>query len=502
MYNFSEKLPPRHPVQTPEYDCALNSRRLSEVFARCSDFHLREIEPGLDGGGSVRVAWVDGLVSGDEVAEAVLRPLTERRRAGDLSPEACCAQLMRGGVYALSATVRDTMDDLVQDLTHGNCALIFDELQQALCFELRSTSVRSVSEPTLEKSLKGAKDSFVEALRTNTSLVRQRLATPKLKLLESSIGRKSSTQVALLYLDGVADPAKVEELARRLDSIDVDALLATGVLEEAVSDAPRSPFPQVLHTERPDRFAMYLSDGRIGLLIHGLPVGLVVPATFSEFMKVTGDRSTNFIISSGLSVLRYFALLLGMLLPAVYVAMAMYHQEMIPTRLLLSMIEAKQHVPFSTALEVLGMLIAFTLLQEAGLRLPTPIGDTVSIIGALIVGQSAVEARVVSPIAIIVVAVAGIACYTLPSQDMASAVRLSCFLSLLFAVAAGLFGVGVFCCLLLLHLASIDSYGISYTAPLSDSLPHGLFRVLFRRPERERKVRDPLLNTPDKRRQS
>jgi len=502
MYDAFDKLPPLHPRRDPEYACALTSRELRRVFARCGDFRIRPIEPGLEGGGRVCLAWLEGLVSGEAAAEELLRPLTERRRTGGLSDERLFERLLRGGVCALPAQARDTMDALVTDLTHGCCALLFDDLRRALCFELRGGARRNVAEPTLEKSLKGAKDSFVEALRVNTALVRQRLATPQLKLLESSLGRKSSTQVGLLYLEGVADPAKVEALAGRLDTLDVDALLATGIVEETISDAPRSPFPQVLHTERPDRFAMYLADGRVGLLIDGLPIGLVVPVTLAEFMRVTGERSSSFLISSVLSVLRWFALLLGLLLPALYVAMAMYHQEMIPARLLLSMIAAKQNVPFSTALEVLGMLLAFTMLQEAGLRLPNPIGDTVSIIGALIVGQSAVEAQVVSPIAIIVVAVSGISCYTLPSQDLASAVRLCSFLALLSAAAAGLYGVGLFCCLLLLHLAGIDSFGVSYTAPLSEGAALALPRLLLRRPLRRDKLRDPFLNTPDRRRQA
>ena len=210
-----------------------------------------------------------------------------------------------------------------------------------------------------------------------------------------------------------------------MDRLDVDSLLALGSLEEYIVDAPRSPFPQLLHTERPDRFAMYLLQGRIGLLVDGLPVGLVLPVTLAEFMKVTDDAGTHFLVSSALSLLRWTALALAALLPAFYAAVAMYHQEMIPTRLLLSIIEAERDVPFSTALELLGMLGAFGLVQEAGLRLPSPIGDTVSIIGALIVGQAAVEASLVSPIAIIVVAFSAIACYALPSQDLAAAVRLA-----------------------------------------------------------------------------
>ena len=491
-----------HPLPDPEYEGPLSAQRLQELFARCGDFTLRRVDPGLTGGEPLTLCWLDGLVSGDALSETVLRPLTQPERGRAACPAALLRDALRGSVYAGTVRERRELGDVVQDLTHGCCALLFESLGTALCFEIRSAQTRAVSEPTLEKSLKGAKDAFVEDLRPNTALVRRRLATPQLKLVEGRVGRKSATRVALLYMEGVADPAAVRELARRLDAIDVDALLAMGALEEAVTDAPRSPFPQLIHTERPDRFAMHLADGRVGLLVDGLPLGLVLPVTFAEFMKVTGDRSTNFLVSSTLSVLRYLALFIGLFLPALYVAMSMYHQEMIPTKLLLSMIEAKQDVPFSTALEVLGMLISFTLLQEAGLRLPDPIGDTVSIIGALIVGQAAVEARIVSPIAIIVVATAGICCYTLPSQDLAAAVRLASFLALVSAAAAGLFGVGVFACLLLWHLAGIDSFGRSYTAPLSESRAGGLARVLFRRPQSAIKLRDALLRTADRRRRA
>ena len=255
------------------------------------------------------------------------------------------------------------------------------------------------------------------------------------------------------------------------------------------------------YTERPDKFCRGILDGRIGLLVDGLPLGIIVPVTLAEFMKVTSDSNMHFMVSTALTVLRYTALLLGLLLPAVYVAVAMYHQEMIPTKLLLSIISAKENVPFSTAIEVISMMVAFSLLQEASLRLPSPIGDTVSIIGALIVGQSAVEAQLVSPIAIIVVAVSGIACYTLPSQDLGSAVRLVRWALLLCAICAGLYGVGIFSCAVLLMLSNIDSFGVNYTAPLSGDEKWGLLKLLIRRPKPSYKFRDPILHTPDRRRQ-
>ena len=257
----------------------------------------------------------------------------------------------------------------------------------------------------------------------------------------------------------------------------MEGLAAAGALESAIVDAPGSPLPQLLHTERPDRLAQYLLEGRIGLLVDGLPIAFAAPVRLSDFMRVSADLNDHPLIASALSLLRWLALGLSLLLPALYVAVALYHQEMIPTRLLLSVIEAKRSVPFSTALEVLGMLISFELLQEAGLHLPNPIGDTVSIIGALIVGQSAVEARVVSPIAIIVVAFAGIAGYTLPSQDLGATVRLMRFGLVLAAITAGFFGIGAGLCLVLLHLASLDSLGQNYTAPLSDGRARPLRRL-------------------------
>ena len=480
----------------------ISLQALEDAFSGCGDFTLRRAAFGLNDALELPVCWVDGTVSGSAVSLEILRPLTELLRAAKVTDEGEALRRIEAGmVYRCGVRRRETAEDAAEDLCRGCCVILFEQQSTALSFEIRSEQRRSVAEPTLEKSLKGGKDSFTETLRVNTALVRQRLATPELKLAESTVGRRSRTTVALLYMEGIASPDLVRETARRLDAMDLDALLAVGPLEEALADAPLSPFPQLLHTERPDRFAMHLADGRVGLLIDGLPVGLVLPCTLAEFMKVTGDSSMHFLVASALSALRWLALLVGAYLPALYTAVAMYHQEMIPTRLLLSIIEAEQDVPFSSALEVLGMLAAFSLLQEAGLRMPNPIGDTVSIIGALIVGQAAVEAKVVSPIAIIVVAVSGIACYTLPSQDLGFAVRLSRLALFLGAAFAGLYGVGLVSCLLLLHLADLDSFGVDYTAPLSSGRPGGAARLLLRLPRFWDKWRDPLLRPLDRRRQ-
>ena len=458
------------PQAEAAYGAPVCRAALEDCFRRCADFSSRRLRVGAEGRIELFVCWIDGMISASEAAEDVLRPLTDPlRAAADADAGARFARLLAGGLSFPSAVERSELGRLCEDLTHGSLALVSDTLGRALSIDVKNQALRAVGEPTLEKSLKGSKDSFVESLRANTALVRRHAATPRLKLAECSLGRRSHTRVAVLYLEDAADPETVRALAARLAALDLEGLVSLGALEERLVEQPRSPFPQLLHTERPDRLALWLLEGRIGVLVDGIPIALALPASFPDFMKVTGDGSMNRIVSAVLTALRYLALLLGMYLPALYAAVASFHQEMIPTRLLLSIIEAKKDVPFSTSTELLGMLVAFALLQEAGLRLPNPVGDTVSIIGALIVGQSAVEARVVSPIAIIVVAVSGIACYTMPSQDMGAAVRLCRAALLLAAIGAGLYGVGLLSCLLAAHLSSIDSFGRSYLAPRRES---------------------------------
>lgn len=343
------------------------------------------MRPGLAGDRLLFVCWLDGVAAGGDISKDVLRPLTELLRSGvAISSQ----RLLDGAVYSAQAQLRTSLDDIVGDITQGCCAVVFEDERCAVCFELRSQQIqRGISEPTMEKSLKGGKDSFTETLRTDTALVRKRIANPALKIKSAVIGRKSMTRAAILYVDGVADPSVVAELERRIDNINVDGALSTGIIEEYIADRPRSMFPQLVHTERPDRFARQLLNGRVGLIIDGIPIAFLVPVSFPEFLRVPQEDSQNYVVSSALSVIRWAAVILALALPAFYTAIAMYHQEMIPTQLLLSVIASKQDVPFSTALELIGMLIAFELLQEAGLRLPDPIGDTVSIIGALIVAS-------------------------------------------------------------------------------------------------------------------
>lgn len=488
---------------TPEEGsgCPVSPQNTKNLFAGCDDFLSRKIAVG---GTEIPVflCWMDGTVSSSDVGEQVVRPLTDPARFGGVKTTAdAAARLDAGAVYGVDMKRLTDMDELADAIACGSCAVVFEG--RAFTFQLRSDQRRSVQEPTIEKSVKGSKDAFVETLRVNTGLVRTRLRTPKLKLTQTTVGRKSRTSAAILWIEGVAAPDLPQQMLDRLNALDTDGLLLPDVLDSALSDSPRSPFPQILHTERPDKFAAALLDGRVGVLADGIPVGFLAPASLPEFLKTNEDGAQHYITASFLRLLRWVALLLTLLMPALYVSIAMFHAEMIPVQLLLSIIDSKQSVPFSTASEILGMLLAFELLQEAGLRLPQPIGQTLGIIGALIVGQSAVEAKVISPIAVIVVALAGIASYTMPSQDMSAALRLSRFGLTIAASVAGLYGIVAGVIFLIWHLCSLESFGRSYVAmpPVGKNAP-GTASLFTRIPPWRDTMRDVELNGGDLRRRS
>ncbi len=477
----------------------ISEKNLKIIFSDCGDFESRFLRCGEKDKLGATAFWIDGLVNSVAVSEDFVRPFAMNALLSSCrSQREMLEKIMQGQIYSLTARRRSDMADVVNDILMGFVVLVFDSLGEAASFDIRSLQSRAISEPTVEKTVKGAKGAFVETIRINTSLVRRHLRSNSLKLISRSVGRKSGTAVALMYVQDVAEKSKISEAVRRLDSIDIDGLISAGNLEQYIVDNPSSPFPQLIHTERPDKFAMELLAGRIGILIDGLPIGFLLPATLPSFLKVGDDRAGHFLVASFLCLIRWLSLVITLTLPALFAAMNMYHQEMIPSRLLLSIIEARQQVPFSAAMELIGMLLAFELLQEAGLRLPNPVGDTVSIIGALIVGQAAVEARVVSPVTVIVVATAGICSFTLPSQDLGGAVRILRLAMVLLAVSLGLYGFMLGIVLLIWHLCSIQSFGLAYTAPLGEGYFLKSLRAILRPPLWLSKRRSDLIAGKDR----
>ena len=438
----------------------VDGRALTAQFEDAADFETRKV---LCGGQLLTVLFLDGLTSGRDIAEQVLRPLAQM--TVEAREEVLYTRALQGGVWCASVKEPESTQQAAELLVNGFCVILFPKSGKALGCEVKTGEKRSPSPPETENTVKGAKDAFTETLRTNTSLVRRHLRTPGLRLSETVVGRRTLTKVTVCWIDGLTDPELPRRMQERLSSIDIDGALSPAAIEEYVTGSRRTAFPLLEYTERTDHFCQGLLDGQVGLLVDGLPLGYLAPVGLGRLMRSPEDRATDFFSASMLRLLRYAALGVSLLLPALYAAMAMFHQQMLPTKLLLSIIESKQNVPFSTLLEVLGLLCAFELLQQAGLHLPQAVGTAVSIIGGLVVGTAAVDAKLVSPAALIVTASSGICGFTLPNRELSDAVRLWRFVLTVLAGLWGLFGVTVGLLLLLTELAGLESLGRSYLSP-------------------------------------
>ena len=438
----------------------VDGRALTAQFEDAADFETRKV---LCGGQLLTVLFLDGLTSGGDIAEQVVRPLAQM--TDEAREEVLYTRALQGGVWCASVKEPESTQQAAELLVNGFCVILFPKRGKALGCEVKTGEKRSPSPPETENTVKGAKDAFTETLRTNTSLVRRHLRTPGLRLTETVVGRRTLTKITVCWIGGLTDPELPRRMQERLSSIDIDGALSPAAIEEYVTGSRRTAFPLLEYTERTDHFCQGLLDGQVGLLADGLPLGYLAPVGLGRLMRSPEDRATDFFSASMLRLLRYAALGVSLLLPALYAAMAMFHQQMLPTKLLLSIIESKQNVPFSTLLEVLGLLCAFELLQQAGLHLPQAVGTAVSIIGGLVVGTAAVDAKLVSPAALIVTASSGICGFTLPNRELSDAVRLWRFVLTVLAGLWGLFGVTVGLLLLLTELAGLESLGRSYLSP-------------------------------------
>lgn len=474
------------PRPDPMYPGELTDSNIRRIFFGTGDFIAREIKCG----NHVLYAYaIDGLISGGDMSEYVLKPVAEVLRGNTMKQLYMEAQ--KGGIYNAVADAVFDLDSAALKLVNGFCVLLFPNVG-AIAYEVKTPDKRGPSAPEVENTVKGAKDAFVETVRSNTSYIRRHLRSPDLKFYETQVGRRSLTNVSVVWLEGVTNNGLVQRMIQRIDSIDIDGLLSPASVEEYVTGSRKTAFPLMQYTERTDRFCQGILDGRVGLLVDGLPLGYLAPADLMYLMESPEDRGRDYIGASAVRVLRYVALLTGFLLPAIYIALATFHQAMIPLPLLRSIIESKQTVPFSTAAEVIGLLVAFELLQESGIHLPQAIGQSVSVIGGIVVGTAAVEAGLISPVALIMVSVAGVCGFVLPNRDLANAIRAWRFAAAIFASIAGLYGVGACALILVIHLSGLKSMGVPYLAYTGS---------LFRKRLSNQKTRNKWLRPRDRRNQ-
>ena len=439
------------------------------VFGDTGDFIARKIKSG---GHTVYAYMIDGLIASSTASDMVLRPLSQL-------PAGCMQSLydaaLDGTVYNNVADPCEDEETVASKLVNGFLVVLFPGVG-AVAYEVKTPEKRGISPPTVENTVKGPKDAFTETVRTNTSLLRRHLRTPALRFSQSVAGSLTMTNLAVVWIEGVTNPALVSRLQKRLENLNTESLLTPADVEERVTGSRATPFPLLQYTERTDKFAQGLLSGRVGLLVDGLPQGYLLPVDLGYLMTSPEDEGMDYVSASFIRVLRWGALLLSLLLPASYIALASFHQQMIPLPLLESIIESKQSVPFSTAVEVLALLLAFELLQEAGIHLPQSVGQAVSIIGGIVVGTAAVEASLISPAALIAVSLSGICGFALPNRDFAQAARLFRFGFALLGAFAGLFGVTAGFLAMLIHLAGLTSLDQPYLLPLSGGSTKELLR--------------------------
>ena len=439
------------------------------LFGTTGDFITRELQCG---GHTVHAYMIDGLIASATAGETILKPLS-RLPAGPMQTLYDAA--LNGTIYNNVADPCPDEAAVASKLVNGFLVLLFPGAG-AVAFEVKSPEKRSIAPPTVENTVKGPKDAFTENIRTNTGLLRRHLRNPALRFEQTVAGSVTHTNLAVAWIDGITDPELVSRLQNRLENLNTGSLLTPADVEELVTGSRATPFPLLQYTERTDKFAQGLLSGRVGLLVDGLPQGYLLPVDLGYLMTSPEDEGVDYVSASFIRILRYGALLLSLLLPGVYIALASFHQQMIPLPLLEAIIESKQSVPFSTAVEVIALLLAFELLQEAGIHLPQSIGQSVSIIGGIVVGTAAVEASLISPAALIAVSLAGICGFALPSRDFAQAARLFRLGFAILGTFAGLFGVTAGFVALLIHLAGLTSLEVPYLMPFSVGSTAGLLR--------------------------
>ena len=449
-------------MQKPMYPGPLTDRNIRGIFGNTADLIVRQLQCGQS---TIYAYAIDGLISGADASDYIIKPITEHL-SGD-SMEELYTKALQGAIYNCVADACKDLDTVALKLVNGFCVVLFPEVG-AVAFEVRIGVARSPGAPEVENTVKGPKDAFVETMRINTGLVRRHLRSPELRLYGTQVGTKSLTNVSVVWLEGITDRELVEKMKSRLSSINIEGMLSPSCVEEYVTGSRTTAFPLLQYTERTDRFCQGILGGQVGLLIDGLPLGYLAPVDLGGLMESQEDQSIDYISASCIRVLRYAALLLSLLLPGFFIALSAFHHEMIPLPLLRSIIESRQSVPFSTAVEVLGLLIAFELLQESGIHLPQAVGQSVSVIGGIVVGTAAVEAKLISPAALITVSIAGVCGFVQPNRDLAEAVRVWRFLLAALGALAGLFGVTVGVIGLLIHLSGLTSLGRAYLAPFSE----------------------------------
>jgi spore germination protein KA len=438
-----------------------------ESLALCSDLVIKEGVVRDARGGQLRTAvlYVDGLADKQLIHEFITQPMVQNPLPDEEEGIGRLEQLIT------ATNIRREKDraKLMQSLLYSSTLVFLEGEAEGLTISTEGWEHRFVKEPITEVSIRGPQEAFNEVLRANTALVRRRIKDPRLAVEALQIGTRSLTDTAVLYLQDVANPALVKEVRRRLQEIVVDGIQDSGQLEEYLEDNPLSPFPQIFNSERVDRTVASILEGKVAVIVDGSPYALSMPATFANFLFASEDYYSKFMAATFIRWFRGLAFFIALFLPSLYIALITYHQEMLPTPLMLSSAANRTGVPFPAFFEALLMEISIELLREASLRLPGTMGQTIGIVGALVIGQSAVQAGFVGPVLTIIVSFTAIGSFVIPSYNTSITIRMLRFPIMFLAATMGIFGIIFGGAGILLHLISLRPFGVGYMEPFQAS---------------------------------
>lgn len=471
---------------------------LQERLGKAPDIVCRRLViPALDHRPAALV-YIKGLVHQDSVQTAILTPLQDHGAPMPPNLIRCWWELL---LPASPLEMEKDLRSLATRVLSGEAALLVQGEGRALAIQIQDPKGRDITEPSSEPVLRGPHEGFVESMETNLALLRRRLRTPELSILKRKIGKRSQTQVALVYLRDIANPLLVQEACQRLRRVEIDILLDSGQLEELCNDAPFSPLPTMRTTERPDAVAANLLEGRLAIFVDGSPGALLVPAVLFDFLSPPEDYYERYHLATFLRWLRLAALIFALVNEPFYVAITTFHQELLPTVLLLRTAGAAEGVPLPHALSVLLMDIIFEGLREAASRMPLAIGGTLSIVGGVVLGETAVRAGLIAADTVLVVGLTGVAAFASPAYGAANSLRLLRFPLVLAAAIFGMTGLAVGTVMVLTHLLSLRSFGVPYLTPLAPMNRRDWKDTLVRAPWWQMTTRPHLTRSGDVRRQ-
>ncbi|AZN41392.1 spore germination protein [Paenibacillus albus] len=444
----------------------VNEAYLREQFTNCSDVVFRTFT--LEDETILLLVYLDGMVRTQGVEENILKPLLFNGLPHGMDRIQSLTEMFRREWIPLSSVkTDDCQEDLIQHILQGSLAIMVNGEASAIIAQVQEYEKRSIQEPKKESTLRGAKEGFVENLRTNTSLIRRRIVHQQLKMESYTIGKYTQTEVVLTYMKGIADEKVLTEVREKLGKIELDGVIDSSYIEEWLENNSYSMFPQIMNTERPDIVTASLLEGKIALITNGTPFALVLPITFWSGLQSADDYFERFVFVICMRMIRYLMAFIAFSLPAIYVALSTFHSEMVPVNLMLGIATARESSPFPTVIEMLLMMVIFDGLQEAGVHLPTQLGPIISIIGALIIGQAAVEAGIISTPIIIVISLTGVAAYTIPKYSSTLPFRIIRYLLMLISSLLGFVGFTFGIIFLLINLVMLESFGTPYMSPVA-----------------------------------